>query len=181
MDVNELLMTAGRAALVYVFLLVVVRLLGKRTVGNFTAFDLIVAFIMSEVVDEIIYGDVSLLQGLLPIALVAALHYLYSYLGFRSPTLEKLLAGQPAVLIRDGELDRRAMAVERISESEIASMLREKEIEELTDVKLGMLETNGQLSVTKTEQARELQSGDLQRLLERVGGPSTPPKQAKAR
>jgi uncharacterized membrane protein YcaP (DUF421 family) len=63
MDANELIFTALRTSLVYFFLLFVVRVLGKREIGNTSAFDLIVALILGEVVDEIIYGDVTILQG----------------------------------------------------------------------------------------------------------------------
>lgn len=56
METQELLLTAQRAAAVYVLMLVVIRLMGKRTVGNFTAFDLLVALMLGEIVDEIIYG-----------------------------------------------------------------------------------------------------------------------------
>ena len=57
MDTSELLATAGRAFAVYAMLLVVIRVLGKREVGNFTAFDLLVALMLGEVVDEINYGN----------------------------------------------------------------------------------------------------------------------------
>ena len=62
-DLNELMWTALRASFVYLFLLLVVRLLGKREIGNTSAFDLVVALILGEVVDEIIYADVTILQG----------------------------------------------------------------------------------------------------------------------
>src|SRR5687768_13434606 len=71
MDPQELLLTAVRAVGVYALMLVVVRLLGKRTVGNFSAFDLLVALMLGEVVDEIIYGDVSIAQGAVAILAVA--------------------------------------------------------------------------------------------------------------
>jgi uncharacterized membrane protein YcaP (DUF421 family) len=63
------MLTAARAAAVSVFMLIVIRALGKRTVGNFSAFDLLVALMLGEVVDEIIYGDVLFTQG--AVAIVA--------------------------------------------------------------------------------------------------------------
>jgi uncharacterized membrane protein YcaP (DUF421 family) len=63
MDATELLLTAARALAVYALLLAVIRVLGKREVGNFTAFDLLVALMLGEVVDEIIYGEVEFAQG----------------------------------------------------------------------------------------------------------------------
>ncbi len=164
MDLTDLAYTAGRAAVIYVFLLIVVRLLGKRTVGDITAFDLIVAFIMSEVVDEPIFGDVPLIQGLLPIAVVAVLHYANSLLSFRSPTFERLTGGSPTVLVQNGKPDRQAMASERVSEDELKSMLREQEIDRIDEIKQATLETTGKLSILKTEEAKELLKGDLDKL-----------------
>ncbi|MBI5032859.1 MAG: DUF421 domain-containing protein [Chloroflexi bacterium] len=170
MDFTDLVYTAGRTVVIYVFVLIVVRLLGKRTVGDITPFDLIVAFILSEVVDEPIYGDVTLLQGLVPIAAVAVLHYLNSFLSYHWPAFEKLTGGEALVLIRDGKKDKKAMAQERISDAELESMLRESEIDKMDQVKLATLETNGKLSILKTEEARELQKGDvnLAKLKEKV-------------
>lgn len=164
MDMTDLAYTGGRTVVVYVFVLIVVRLLGKRTVGDITPFDLIVAFIISEVVDEPIFGDVSLVQGLLPIAVVAVLHYINSFLSYRSPTIERITGGGPTVLVRNGKKDQRAIAAERISDQELQSMLHEQEIDKLEEVKQATLETSGKLSILKTEEAKELQKGDLKEL-----------------
>lgn len=161
MDLSQLAWTAARAIVIYLFVLVVMRILGKRTVGNFTAFDLIVAFIISEVVDEPIYGDVPLAQGLLAIGVIAAMHFANSFLGFHFPRLEALTGGKPQLLIENGKLLPEALASERISRSELEAMLREQQIDDVTDVARGTLETNGQLSVIKTRPAQELQKRDL--------------------
>jgi uncharacterized membrane protein YcaP (DUF421 family) len=75
MDTGELLLTAARAIAVYVLMLGVIRALGKRTVGNFSAFDLLVALMLGEVVDEIIYGDVRFLHGTVAIVTIGAVAY----------------------------------------------------------------------------------------------------------
>lgn len=163
MDSQELLLTAGRTAVIYVFLLVVVRLLGKRTVGNFSAFDLIVALILGEVTDEAIFGDVPMAQGLLAIVVIALLHFANSVLSCRSEAFDKLTAGAPSVLVRNGKVMRKALALERINEQELNSMLRLKEIEDVDEVKEARLEPSGQVSVIKVDAAKELQKGDLKR------------------
>ena len=163
MDVQELAFTAGRSLVIYAFLLVVVRLLGKRAVGNFSAFDLIVALILGEVVDEPIYGDVPVIQALLAIAVVAFLHYVNSLLSFRSVTFDRLTGGVARVLVRNGEIDRDGLAMERVNEEELKALLRMQEVDELGEIKEARLEASGHLSVIKTEQAKELQKGDLKR------------------
>ena len=160
---QELAFTAGRALVIYVFLLVVVRLLGKRTVGNFSAFDLIVALILGEIVDEPIFGDVPMAQALLAVAVVALLHAANEYLSYRSTAFDRLTGGASTVLVRNGALDRRALAKERLNEEELMSLLRMQSIDDLADVREARLEPSGQLSVLKTDAAKELQKEDLQR------------------
>jgi uncharacterized membrane protein YcaP (DUF421 family) len=168
MDVHELAMTALRATAIYVVLLVVVRLLGKRTVGAATAFDFMVALILSEVVDEPIYGDVPLVQGLVVIGVVAGWHAINSYLSYRSQRFDRLTGGEPTLLVENGEIQRRGMRQERINEEELWSLLRLQGIEDLRDVKEAVLEPDGILSVIKTEEARELQKRDLDRVLRKA-------------
>lgn len=167
MDLEALAMTAARATVIYVFLLVVVRLMGKRTIGHSTAFDFMVALILGEVVDEPIYGDVPLVQALLVIAVVAGWHALNAWLSYRSVRFDHLTGGGPAVLVRDGVIDRRALAAARVNEAELWSLLRLQQVDDLAEVRQATLEPNGQLSVLRTRPARELQKGDLARALGR--------------
>ena len=115
MDPHELMMTALRALGVYFLMLVVIRVLGKRTVGNFSAFDLLVALMLGEVVDEIIYGDVSIAQGLVAIGVVAAAQYGNEWLGYWDHGFDALLEGTPTTVVRNGVLDVKGMRAERMS------------------------------------------------------------------
>ena len=164
MDWQELGYTALRATLIYAFLLVVIRLLGKRTIGNSTAFDFIVELILGEVVDEPIYGDVPVAQALVAIAVIAAWHWVNSWLSYRSHWVDWLTAGAPRALVRDGVIDRKAMTHELVNEDELWSLLREAGVDRLEDVKTATLEPGGKLSVIKTDEARELRKSDLREL-----------------
>ena len=168
MDLQELALTALRATIIYVVLLVVVRLLGKRTVGSATAFDFMVALILSEVVDEPIYGDVPVVQALVVIAVIGGWHAVNSYLSYRSERFDRLTGGEPTVLVKNGQLVRKGMRQERVNEEELWSMLRLHGIDDLADVKEATLEPDGVLSVLKTDEARELQKGDLDRVLRKA-------------
>jgi len=168
MDLHELALTALRATIIYVVLLVVVRLLGKRTVGSATAFDFMVALILSEVVDEPIYGDVPVVQALVVIGVVAGWHAVNSWLSYRSERFDRLTGGEPTVLVRNGEMDRKGMRQERVNEEELWSLLRLQGIDDLKDVKEATLEPDGVLSVLKTDEARELQKRDLERVLRKA-------------
>ena len=168
MDLQELALTAIRATVIYVFLLVVVRVLGKRAVGGATAFDFMVALILSEVVDEPIYGDVPLVQGMLVIAVVAGWHFVNSYLSSRSRRFDRLTGGGPAILVRNGVMDREAMRREHVNEEELWSLLRLQGIDDLRDVREATLEPDGLLSVLKTDDAKELQKRDLDQAIRKA-------------
>lgn len=154
-------MTAGRGVLVYVVMLVVIRLLGKRTVGNFTAFDLLVALMLGEVVDEIIYGDVSLAQGMVAVLVVAAAKYITAWLTYWDHGLNALLEGKPTEIIRRGELVRDSLRAETMNEKEALAALRLQGIADMREVKSAVIEVDGQVSVLKEEWAEPLQKGDI--------------------
>ena len=161
MDWQELGLTALRGLLVYAVMLVVIRVLGKRTIGNFTAFDLLVALMLGEVVDEIIYGDVTIAQGLVAILVVAAAKYVTTWLTYSSEKLNKLLEGKPQELVKHGELVRRGMRAELMSELEVMAALRLQGVSDVREVKSAVLEVDGQVSVIKEDWAEPLRKRDV--------------------
>lgn len=180
MDTHELLWTAARGAGVYLLMLVVIRLLGKRSVGAFSAFDLLVALMLGEIVDEMIYGDVSFLQGTVAISVIALMDYLTSFLSFSNRKLETILEGSPTVIVRNGELDRRGLAAERMNELEVWSHLRMKGIDDVREVKIAAVEPSGEISVIRQNWAEPVQKSDLggeeaRRKQQITGGQEAPP------
>jgi uncharacterized membrane protein YcaP (DUF421 family) len=163
MDPQDLMLTALRASLLYFVLLIVVRILGKRSVGAIGAFDLVVALMLGEVVDEAIFGDVSMVKGLLAIGVIAAWHFVNEWASFRSKTIDKLTAGEPTVVVEAGEFKREGLARERINESEVLSQMRLQGIDKLQEVQCATVETNGHISFIQTEDAKTAQKGDLKR------------------
>lgn len=161
MDVNELLYTALRATFVYFLLLLVVRILGKREIGNTSAFDLIVALILGEVVDEIIYGDVTVLQGVVAIGVVALWHLVNAWASFKSKFIDRLTGAPPTVVVKNGEIQRKDLARERLNEEELFSELRMMGVEDVKEVKRATLEPNGTISVLKEDWAKPVQRRDL--------------------
>jgi uncharacterized membrane protein YcaP (DUF421 family) len=161
MEPRELLMTAARAAAVYVLMLTVIRLSGKRAVGNFSAFDLLVALMLGEVVDEIIYGDVTFAQGAIAILTVTALQYANSWMSYWNHGLDKVLEGSPSIVVRNGRLEREGMRKERMNEKDVMAELRLQGVAELDEVRLAAVENDGQLSVIREDWAEPLQKGDL--------------------
>jgi uncharacterized membrane protein YcaP (DUF421 family) len=169
-DSQELVMTALRASAIYVLLLVLIRILGKRTVGNFSAFDLIVALMLGELVDEAIYGDVPMRQAVVAIGVVAAWAFADSVASYKSRRIDELTGGKPSVLVASGEVQRHELAANRLNENELWSMLRLQGIDRLEDVRCATLEPNGKLSVIRTDAAETPRKEDIEPLLARLGG-----------
>lgn len=161
MDPQELLLTTLRTIVIYVIMLAVLRISGKRAIGNFSAFDLLVALMLGEVVDEIIYGDVTFIQGLVPIVLITLLQYGTSWLSYWDHGWDKVLEGTPTVIVRDGQLDREGMRAERMNEKDVLAELRLGGINDLREVKLAVIEHDGRVSVLKHRWAEALQKGDV--------------------
>jgi uncharacterized membrane protein YcaP (DUF421 family) len=158
---SELILTAARAAAVYVLMLIVIRALGKRTVGNFSAFDLLVALMLGEVVDEIIYGDVRFMQGTVAIAAIAALSYGDSWLAYFDHGMEAILEGKPTVVVRDGRFDRKGMRSERMNEKDVLAHLRLEGIHDIREVHLAVVEHDGRVSVLRQRWAEPAQKSDV--------------------
>ena len=177
-------MTAARAVAVYAFMLVVIRALGKRTVGNFSAFDLLVALMLGEMVDEIIYGDVRFIQGAVAIVVIAALSYGDSWLAYMHDGFEAVLEGKPTVVVRDGEFDRRGLRAERMNEKDVLGHLRAQGIHDMREVHLAVVENDGSVSILKQTWAEPAQKADVIEAenalrMRTVGDRDTPPHEKR--
>lgn len=161
MDPHELGMTALRALGVYVVMLFVIRVLGKRTVGNFAAFDLLVALMLGEVVDEIIYGDVSIAQGMVAIGVVAAAQYGNAWLSYWDHGFDRILEGTPTPIVRSGEMLAKGMRQERLNAKAVMHELRLQGVDDIRQVRLAMVETDGVVSVILEDWAEAVQKADL--------------------
>jgi uncharacterized membrane protein YcaP (DUF421 family) len=184
MDPKELMLTAARAAAVFVLMLLVIRTLGKRTVGNFSAFDLLVALMLGEVVDEIIYGDVRFLQGTIAIVAIAAMAHVDALLACWDHGMEAVLEGKPTVIVRDGEYVPDGMRQERMNEKDVLAHLRTEGIRDLREVHMAVVEHDGTVSVLKQTWAEPAQKADVvederRARTDAIGNQETPPPEKR--
>lgn len=137
-----------RALLVYGFLLAVLRLTGKRQVGQLSPFDLVLLLVLSNAVQNSMNaGDNTVLAGFILVLTLVGTNALVSYLAFRSKRLETAIEGVPQVLVRNGIPVQPTLDRERISRHELMAAVRRAGIADLEDVHVAILETNGQISV----------------------------------
>jgi uncharacterized membrane protein YcaP (DUF421 family) len=141
-----------RAALVYLALLVMVRVTGKRTVGQFTPFDLVVVMLLAEAVSNSLSGgDQSLVGGLLAAGTLVALDVALSFATSRSARLDKLIEGSPVLIARDGVIYADVLKRERVAPSDVDAALREADCD-LENLRMAILESDGKISVLKKQQ-----------------------------
>jgi uncharacterized membrane protein YcaP (DUF421 family) len=137
-----------RSLVVYLFLLLAFRLLGKRQVGQLTPFDLIVLLIISNVLQNAIIGpDNSLGGGLIGAAVVFLANYIVVEITFRSRRARRLLEAQPTLLVHNGRILHDNLASERVTLDDLNAALRRSGVTEVEQVRVAVLEENGGISV----------------------------------
>lgn len=137
-----------RAGAVYLVVLVMVRITGKRTVGQFTPFDLIVVVLLGESVGEsMVGGDHSLLGGLILAATLLGLNWLVGFISAHSPKFDEIIEGRPVLVARDGELFHDVLLKQSLNVRDFEDAMRQANCNDLSKVELAMLETSGHITV----------------------------------
>lgn len=137
-----------RAILVYGFLLGILRVTGKRQIGQLAPFDLVLLLVLSNAVQNSMNGgDNSVTGGCISAATLIALNYAVGFATFKSKRLERLVEGSPVVLIHNGHVDLRAMGRMRITHHELGAALRAAGCCGPEAVHIAILENNGNISV----------------------------------
>lgn len=137
-----------RSLLVYTFLLVVLRLTGKRQVGQLSPFDLVLLLVLSNAVQNSMNGgDNSLVGGLISAATLIGINYLISFATFRSKRLANLVEGRPELLIHNGRLYEEVLDRTQLTRHEVDAALRQAGCTCPEEVHAAFLENNGTISV----------------------------------
>lgn len=143
-DVAELI---ARALVVYTALLLALRIFGKREIGQFTLYDLVFVLLVANALQPAMTGpDTSVTGGLVLIATLVGANFIVSQLD-RVPVVHRLFTPPSSVVIRDGSYLKTTMDQEGITQEEIEMAIREHGLESVQDVRLGVLEADGSISV----------------------------------
>ena len=137
-----------RTLILYPLLLLVVRLMGKRQLGQMEPAEFVVAMLLADLAAVPMQDiGIPLLSGLLPILTVLALELLLAIASLRSIRLRQLLCGRPVILVEDGQIQQLNLKRTRVTLDELTEHLRQKDVTDITTVKYAILETDGNLSV----------------------------------
>ena len=146
---------ALRATVIFVALYLLVRLMGKRELGQMTPFELIVLVVIGDLIQQgVTQNDFSLTGAIIAVSTIAFLALLMSWAAYLWPWAERALEGEPRVIVRDGELVSGNLRRNRLTLGEIESEMRLAGIGHLSDVAWGILEPRGKISfIQKTPDA----------------------------
>jgi uncharacterized membrane protein YcaP (DUF421 family) len=136
-----------RAAVIFIFVFALTRLLGRRELNSLEPFDLILLVVTGDLVQQgVTQNDESLTGAILAISTIGLLTVALSYLSFRFKRMRPILNGEPIVLVEDGDVIEPNLRRQRLTREEIGAEARLEGISSIEDVRWAILETNGQIS-----------------------------------
>jgi uncharacterized membrane protein YcaP (DUF421 family) len=136
-----------RAVVIYVFLLGLLRITGKRQVGQLSPFDLVLLLVLSNAVQNAMNGgDNSVTGGIILACTLIGLNWLVGWLTFRSKRLEAIVEGRPIILVHNGHIDHRAMREAQMTMHELNAALRADGCVGAEEVMIAVLENNGKIT-----------------------------------
>jgi uncharacterized membrane protein YcaP (DUF421 family) len=139
---------AIRAAVIFLFILVVTRLMGKRELASLEPFDLILLVVLGDLVQQgVTQDDYSVTGAMIVISVMVLMTVATSYLTFRSRGIRRFIEGQPVVLVENGRPIAQNLRRERITVEELEEKARLEQVDSLDNVRLAVLETSGDISI----------------------------------
>ena len=167
-----MLITFFRAILLYIIVLIVMRLMGKREIGQLEPFELVISIMIADLASiPMTETGVPITNGIIPILGLLIMHVLISVLNLKSTWIRKVVCGKPSILIYRGRIDETILKKERFTVNELQERLRGKDVFNIGDVEYAILETSGDISVIQKPNKRNSIPEDFNILPEYEGIP----------
>ena len=162
LEYEKMLINFVRSIIIYVIVLIVMRLMGKREIGQLQPFELVISIMIADLASiPMTDPGVPIFNGIVPILGLLAMHLVITVLNLKSVNIRKFTCGKPTILIYRGKIDEEAMKKERFTISELQERLRGKDVFNLGDVEYAILETNGEISVIQKPEKRNTTPEDF--------------------
>lgn len=140
--------TIIRTVILYVIVVCVVRIMGKRQIGELQPSELVITLLLSEIIAMPMQdNDIPLISTVIPVMLLVTLEIITSSASIKSLKFRFLVQGHPIIIIRDGKLQQKEMKKLRLTIDDILESLRQKDVFDISLVAYGIIETNGKMSV----------------------------------
>ncbi len=157
-----MLIIFSRAIILYIIVLIVMRLMGKRQIGQLQPFEFAISIMIADLatipMEEV---GISIFNGIIPILGLLLMHILISIINLKSIKLRKIICGKPSILISKGVIDQKILKKERFTINELQERLRGKDINNIADIEYAILETNGEITIVVKSSKRVVKLEDL--------------------
>lgn len=142
-----------RALVLYCVVFLVIRLMGKKELSKVQPFELAIIIVISDLASAPMSSrGLSLLDGIVPIITLLLAYLIFLLLNHSSNKIQDIVCGKPILIIKDGKINEKEFDNQKYTVSDLMSQLHEKDVFSISDVKYGIIETNGNLSVIKNDQ-----------------------------
>ena len=150
-----MLITFVRSIILYVIVLVVMRLMGKREIGQLQPFELAIAIMIADLASvPMSEVGIPIINGIIPILSLLVMHLIISFINLKSIKMRQLICGKPSILIYRGKINEKVLIKERFTINELQERLRANNINNLADVEYAILETSWQVSIIQKPNKR---------------------------
>ncbi len=150
-----MLITFVRSIILYVIVLVVMRLMAKREIGQLQPFELAIAIMIADLASvPMSEVGIPIINGIIPILSLLVMHLIISFINLKSIKMRQLICGKPSILIYRGKINEKVLIKERFTINELQERLRANNINNLADVEYAILETSGQVSIIQKPNKR---------------------------
>lgn len=167
-----MLITFFRAIILYLLVLIVMRLMGKREIGQLQPFELAISIMIADLASiPMTEIGIPIFNGIVPILGLLAMHLIISLINIKSLKAREIICGKPRILIYRGKIDEQALKKERFTINELQERLRGNSITNLGDVEFAILETNGEVTVIQKPEKRNTTPEDFNIMPEYEGIP----------
>ncbi len=154
--------TLIRATILYVIIIFLIRLMGKRQIGELQPSELVITILISEIASiPMENNSVPIINSVVALFALVAYEILTSAAGLKSNKLRSVIQGHPVIVIRDGKIDAKALKKLRMTVNDLVSALRQKDVFEVSQVSYAIFETNGKISVLLKPEYRNSSAADL--------------------
>ncbi len=157
-----MLITFGRTIILYILVLIIIRIMGKRQLGQLQPFELVVTLMLAELATVPMEDkDIPLIDGIIPLVTILLAQLLLSYISLNSQRARRIICGTPSIVIRDGQIQEEELRKLRFNLNDLLEQLRIKNVTNIADVEFAIFETNGSLSVILKSQKRPVTPADM--------------------
>lgn len=167
-----MLATFVRVIILYILVLITMRLMGKREIGQLQPFELAIAIMIADVA-AVPMADIGIpiFSGIIPILALLVMHLLLSLINLKSIWAREIICGRPTILIYRGKIDEKQLKKERFTINELEERLRSNNVPNIGDVEYAILETSGQITVIQKPEKRNTMPQDFNIVPEYEGIP----------